>query len=108
VSTCYWRMNNSRLELWGVSTSFQRGGLFSTLSQLAWDASEGTGHEPPVVTEPAAPPQVSHVCPSGHELSFLVVLSSYFLSLNFISRCVLSMHSSRGRLRTRSVPVIDG
>jgi hypothetical protein len=35
-------------------------------------------------------------------------LSSYFLSLNLISRCVLSMHSSRGRLRTRSVPVVDG
>jgi hypothetical protein len=44
----------------------------------------------------------------GHELSFFVFLSSYFLSLNFISRCVLSMHSSRGRLRTMSVPVIDG
>jgi hypothetical protein len=44
----------------------------------------------------------------GHDLSFLVFLSSYFLSLNFISRCVLSMHSSRGRLRTRSVPVVDG
>jgi hypothetical protein len=44
----------------------------------------------------------------GHELSFLVFLSPYFLSLNFISRCVLSMHSSRGRLRTRSVPVVDG
>jgi hypothetical protein len=44
----------------------------------------------------------------GHELSFFVFLSSYFLSLNLISRCVLSMHSSRGRLRTRSVPVVDG
>jgi hypothetical protein len=44
----------------------------------------------------------------GHELGFLVFLSSYFLSLNFISRCVLSMHSSRGRLRTRSVSVVDG
>jgi hypothetical protein len=44
----------------------------------------------------------------GHELSFFVFLSSYFLSLNFISRYVLSMHSSRGRLRTRSVPVVDG
>jgi hypothetical protein len=44
----------------------------------------------------------------GHELCFFGFLSSYFLSLNFISRCVLSMHSSRGRLRTRSVPVVDG
>jgi hypothetical protein len=44
----------------------------------------------------------------GHELSFFVSLSFYFLSLNFISRCVLSMHSSRGRLRIRSVPVVDG
>jgi hypothetical protein len=44
----------------------------------------------------------------GHELSFFVFLSSYFPSLNFISCCVLSMHSSRGGLRTRSVPVVDG
>jgi hypothetical protein len=44
----------------------------------------------------------------GHELSFFVFLSSYFLSLNFISRCVFSMHSSRERWRTRSVPVVDG
>jgi hypothetical protein len=44
----------------------------------------------------------------GHELRFFVFLSSYFLSLNFISRCVLSMHSSRGRLRTKSIPVVDG
>jgi hypothetical protein len=44
----------------------------------------------------------------GHELTFFVFLSSFFLSLNFISRCVLSMHSLRGRLRTRSVPVVDG
>jgi hypothetical protein len=44
----------------------------------------------------------------GHELSIFVFLSSYFFSLNFISRCVLLMHSSRGRLRTRSVPVVDG
>jgi hypothetical protein len=44
----------------------------------------------------------------GNELSFFVFLSSYFLSLNFISCCVLSMHSSRGRLRTRSIPVVDG
>jgi hypothetical protein len=44
----------------------------------------------------------------GHELSFFVFPSSYFLSLNFISHCVLSMHSSRGRLRTRSIPVVDG
>jgi hypothetical protein len=44
----------------------------------------------------------------GHELSFFVFLSSFSPSLNFISRCVLSMHSSRGRLRTRSVPVVDG
>jgi hypothetical protein len=44
----------------------------------------------------------------GHELSFFVFLSFYFLSLNFISRCVLSMHSSRGRLRTRSIPVVGG
>jgi hypothetical protein len=44
----------------------------------------------------------------SHELSFFVFLSSYFLSLNFISRCVLSMHSSRGRLKTKSVPVVDG
>jgi hypothetical protein len=35
----------------------------------------------------------------GHELSFFVFFLLYsFLSLNFISRCVLSMHSSRGRL----------
>jgi hypothetical protein len=44
----------------------------------------------------------------GHELSFFVFLSLFFLSLNFISRYVLSMHSSKGRLRTRSVPVVDG
>jgi hypothetical protein len=44
----------------------------------------------------------------GHELRLFIFLSSYFLSLNFISRCVLSMHLSRGRLRTRSVPVVDG
>jgi hypothetical protein len=44
----------------------------------------------------------------GRELSFFVLLSFYFLSLNFISRSVLSMHSSRGRLRTRSVPVVGG
>jgi hypothetical protein len=44
----------------------------------------------------------------GHELSFFVFLSSFFLSLNFISRCVLSMHPSRGRLWTRSVSVVDG
>jgi hypothetical protein len=44
----------------------------------------------------------------GHELRFFVFLSSYFLSLNFISHCVFSMHWSRGRLRTRSVPVVDG
>jgi hypothetical protein len=44
----------------------------------------------------------------GHESSFFVFLFSFFLSLNFISRCVLSMHSSRGRLRTRSVPVVGG
>jgi hypothetical protein len=44
----------------------------------------------------------------GHELSFFVFLSSYFLSLNFILCCVLSMHSSIGRLRTRSVPVVNG
>jgi hypothetical protein len=44
----------------------------------------------------------------GHELSFFVFLSFYFLSLNFILRCVLSMHSSMGRLRTRSIPVVDG
>jgi hypothetical protein len=41
-------------------------------------------------------------------LSFFVFLSSFFLSLNFFSRSVLSMHSSRGRLRTRSVPVVGG
>jgi hypothetical protein len=45
----------------------------------------------------------------GHELSFFVFLSFFFLlSLNFISRCVLSMHSSRGRLRIRSVPMVGG
>jgi hypothetical protein len=44
----------------------------------------------------------------GHELRFFLFLSSFFLSLNFISRCVLSMNSSRWRLRTRSVPVVDG
>jgi hypothetical protein len=44
----------------------------------------------------------------GHELRFFVFLSSFFLSLNFISRRVLSMHSSRGRLRTRSVLVVGG
>jgi hypothetical protein len=44
----------------------------------------------------------------GHELTFFVFISSYLLSLNFIYCCVLLMHSSRGRLRTRSVPVVDG
>jgi hypothetical protein len=44
----------------------------------------------------------------GHELNYFVFLSSFFLSLNFISLCVLSMHSSRGRLSTTSVPVVDG
>jgi hypothetical protein len=43
-----------------------------------------------------------------HELRFFVFLFFFSLSLNFISRCVLSMHSSRGRLGTRSVPVVDG
>jgi hypothetical protein len=40
----------------------------------------------------------------GHELSFFVFLSSYFLSLNFISRCVLSMHSSRGEIEDQERP----
>jgi hypothetical protein len=40
----------------------------------------------------------------GHELSFFVFLSSFFLSLNFISRCVLSMHSSRGEIEDKEHP----
>jgi hypothetical protein len=32
----------------------------------------------------------------GHELSFFVFIYSYFLSLKFFLRYVLSMHSSRG------------
>jgi hypothetical protein len=40
--------------------------------------------------------------------SLFFFLLPFFISLNFISRCVLSMHSSRGRLRTRSVPVVGG
>jgi hypothetical protein len=45
----------------------------------------------------------------GHELSFFVFLSSSFLSFSeFHFALCVSMHSSRGRLRTRSVPVVDG
>jgi hypothetical protein len=40
----------------------------------------------------------------GHELCFFVFLSSYFLSLNFISRCVLSNALIKGEIEDQERP----
>jgi hypothetical protein len=40
----------------------------------------------------------------GHELSFLAFLPFYFLSLNFISRCVLSISLIKGEIEDQERP----
>jgi hypothetical protein len=44
----------------------QRGALLSTSSQLAWDASEETGHWSATAVRAPVPPQGNHICPSGY------------------------------------------